>query len=136
MSNNDLSGVNITKANDVYNNAFIVNDDDSLVWKYINNSLVSGSNSSNYLNASYTWALGYYYDLNINNSNQSWLYKNGGLYANYSFYLSSQDLYVYLDDTGNIFKCNDSNNKAIEIYEKSDYIVVDYYQSTNTGGGE
>lgn len=137
MSNNDLSGMSITKSNDVYNNAFIVNDDDSLVWKYINNSLVSGSNSSNYLNASYTWAFGYNFYLNTGNNNQSWTYTNGSLYTDYS-YISSQDLYVYLDNTSNNFKCNnDSNNKTIEIYEKSDEIVVDSYQTaTSEGGGE
>ena len=74
--------------------------------------------------------------MNINSDKQSWTYENGGLYANYSYYLSSKDLYVYLDDASNRFKCdNNSNNKAIEIYEKSDEIVVDYYQATTSEGG-
>lgn len=137
MSNNDLSGVSITNANDAFNNAYILNDNDSLVWKYVNNSLVSGVNPNNYLKASYYLSgLRYYYFLDINSDNQSWTYENGGLYANYSYYLSSKDLYVYLEDASNRFKCdNNSNNNGIEIYEKSDEIVVDYYQTTTSEGG-
>lgn len=136
MSNSDLSGVSIAKSNDVNNNTFILNDDVSLVWKYANNSLVSGSNSSNYLNASYYLSgLRYYYILDINSDKQSWIYTNGGLYTNYTYVLS-KDLYVYLDVADNRFKCdNNSNNKGIEIYEKSDEIVVDYYQTTTSEGG-
>lgn len=139
MSNTNLSGVDIdiTTVKDVYNKTFILNDDAYLVWKYDNGSLVSSTNSGNSLYASYWLYRGtYYYDLNINNNNQSWAYENGGLYTNYTYVLS-KDLYVYLDAADNKFKCdNNSNNKGIEIYEKSDDIVVDYYQSTNTGGGE
>lgn len=137
MSNANLSGVSIKLKNDVRNNNYILNDDDSLVWKYDNGYLVSSSNTNNYLNASYTGAFGYYnYYLNINSDKQSWTYENGGLYANYSYYLSSKDLYVYLDDASNRFKCdNNSNNNGIEIYEKSDEIVVDYYQATTSEGG-
>lgn len=139
MSNTNLSGVDIdiTTAKDVYNKTFILNDDAYLVWKYDNGSLVSGTNSSNSLYASYWLYWGsYYYDLNINNNNnQSWTYENGGLYTNYTYVLS-KDLYVYLDVADNKFKCdNNSNNKGIEIYEKSDEIVVDYYQTTTSEGG-
>ncbi len=139
MSNTNLSGVDIdiTTAKDVYNKTFILNDDAYLVWKYDNGSLVSGTNSSNSLYASYWLYWGsYYYDLNINNNNnQSWSYENGGLYTNYTYVLS-KDLYVYLDVADNKFKCdNNSNNKGIEIYEKSDEIVVDYYQTTTSEGG-
>lgn len=140
MSNTNLSGVDIdiTTAKDVYNKKFILNDDAYLVWKYDNGSLVSGTNSSNSLYASYWLYWGsYYYDLNINNNNnnQSWTYENGGLYTNYTYVLS-KDLYVYLDVADNKFKCdNNSNNKGIEIYEKSDEIVVDYYQTTTSEGG-
>lgn len=139
MSNTNLSGVDIdiTTVKDVYNKTFILNDDAYLVWKYDNGSLVSGTNSGNTLYASYWLYRGtYYYDLNINNNNQSWAYENGGLYTNYTYVLS-KDLYVYLDAADNKFKCdNNSNNKGIEIYEKTNDIFVDYYQSTNTGGGE
>lgn len=139
MSNTNLSGVDIdiTTAKDVYNKTFILNDDAYLVWKYDNGSLVSGTNSSNSLYASYWLYWGsYFYDLNINNNNnQSWSYENGGLYTNYTYVLS-KDLYVYLDVADNKFKCdNNSNNKGIEIYEKSDEIVVDYYQTTTSEGG-
>lgn len=138
MSNTNLSGVDIdiTTAKDVYNKTFILNDDAYLVWKYDNGSLVSGTKSSNSLYASYWLYWGsYYYDLNINNNNnQSWTYENGGLYTNYTYVLS-KDLYVYLDVADNKFKCdNNSNNKAIEINEKSDEIVVDYYQTTTSEG--
>ena len=136
MSNANLSGVSIKLKNDVRNNNYILNDDDSLVWKYDNGYLVSSSNTNNYLNASYTGAFGYYnYYLNINSDKQSWIYTNGGLYTNYTYVLS-KDLYVYLDVADNRFKCdNNSNNKGIEIYEKSDEIVVDYYQTTTSEGG-
>lgn len=136
MSNANLSGVSIKLKNDVRNNNYILNDDDSLVWKYDNGYLVSSSNTNNYLNASYTGAFGYYnYYLNINSDKQSWIYTNGGLYTNYTYVLS-KDLYVYLDVVDNRFKCdNNSNNKGIEIYEKSDEIVVDYYQTTTSEGG-
>lgn len=136
MSNANLSGVSIKLKNDVRNNNYILNDDDSLVWKCDNGYLVSSSNTNNYLNASYTGAFGYYnYYLNINSDKQSWIYTNGGLYTNYTYVLS-KDLYVYLDVADNRFKCdNNSNNKGIEIYEKSDEIVVDYYQTTTSEGG-
>lgn len=73
--------------------------------------------------------------MNINSDKQSWIYTNGGLYTNYT-YILSKDLYVYLDVADNRFKCDsNSNNKAIEIYEKSNDIVVDYYQATTSEGG-
>lgn len=131
-----MNGVSTALKNDAYSNNYILNDDDSLVWKYDNGYLVSSSNTNNYLNASYTGAFGYYnYYLNVNGNKQSWIYTNGGLYTNYTYVLS-KDLYVYLDVADNRFKCdNNSNNKGIEIYEKSDEIVVDYYQTTTSEGG-
>lgn len=138
ISNVDLNGVSIALKNDAYSNNYILNDDDSLVWKYDNGYLVSSSNTNNYLNASYAGAFGYYnYYLNVNGNKQSWIYTNGGLYTNYTYVLS-KDLYIYLDVADNRFKCdNNSNNKGIEIYEKSNDIVIDYYQTvTSQGGGE
>lgn len=136
MSNVDLSGVSITLENDAYSNNYILNDDNSLVWKYVNNSLVSSSNSNDYLNASFSGLFTYYYYLENGSNKQTWTYTNGGLHTNYSSYISNQELYVYLDGASNSFKCdNNSNNKVIEIYEKSDEIIGDYYQTTTSEGG-
>lgn len=123
----------ISKKSDFYNNAYILNDDTSLVWLRDSNKNLYNATKKQYLYADYNISTSKYY-LTVSGTSQAWNYiDNNGVKQLYNG--KADRGYVGLDVGNNRFT-NDTNGVEIEIYKYSEDIEVNYYESTNAGGTE
>ena len=120
----------ISKKADIFGNDFVSINNQNLIWTRKQNKYLYNSVVNNYLNAGYYF--GYY--LTTSKTAQLWNYvdKDGVKKLYNGDYIMG---YVGLDTTNKYFT-NDSSGVSIELYKYSEDIIVNYYESANSGGTE
>ena len=126
-NSNYRRAVIIEKKSDIYGDYYINNTNNDLVWKRLSNNALQSIANNEYLIGSYSGLIfKNYYLTTTKGSQPEWIYENSNLKSN--------DLYVGINDNG--FGYNLNQNANIELYEFSNDILINYYESTNTGGTE
>lgn len=135
MSNITLNGLEISFDKDISNKDYIPSNDNTLVWKY-DSGVLKNYDLSKSLRAYYRLEWGYVYYLITNTDNQKWEYSlnDKSLSTNDGTGTLNWRLYVDLNNL-NEFIASRNKNQDIELYEKSDDILVDCYQTITREGG-
>lgn len=124
---NYRQAVLIKKNYDLNGEGYVLNTNNDLIWKRLSNNSLQSIVNNEYLIGSYS---GYiykkYYLTTTKGSQPEWIYENSNLKSN--------NLYVGINDYGFGYKLNQNAN--IELYEFCSDILIDHYESTNTGGTE
>ena len=117
----------IEKKIDINNKSIIVTNNNDLIWKRLSNKALQSIVNNEYLIGSYNgWIVKNYYLTTTKNSQPEWIYENSNLKSN--------SIYVGINNNG--FGYNLSENADIELYKFSNEILVNYFESANTGGTE
>lgn len=123
---------NIIKFTDVSSINYILNDNNSLIWNYNNNSLLA-SDYNKYLKVYYSLRSPYYFDFS-DSVDYPWKYNNGNLTTKYEYLWREHTAYITLN-SNNYFEWTDNQTNNIEIYKYTEGIIVNKYLPKIVEGG-